>query len=277
MKRIPIAARRIAVLALGSVVALGASGAFPSSAQIAAEPPAEGGAEDGAGAWIKRLSLGLSAGITAWDLASTEFENRGRAAELAPAGFTIQDDSFGPGLSVAAELRVRVRSEWYARAHAEYALVSASGDDRTDLAALGDNAATPVALTTETRAQFDPVVVGVGAVRRFNLATMNVGVGLSLLVVPARLKAESTVSEGAGATASEWNWSGVGLGGEATVQFEQRTAGGLNLFVELFGRLGRASADLEEKGFESEFVPATRTLDLSGGGARLGFRFGSGA
>lgn len=218
------------------------------------------------------VSLALAGGFQMWTLPALEDALRLRGEELAQDGYELGRESFDLTYAYGAELEVRLSRAWFARAQFEWTRLRLEERDRRFVQFLGGAERTPVSLSYGTKVQTRPVLASVGLGRAWRTRAVRMGLSGSLVLAPLRVVDEINVyleTE----TITEVQSKGTGVGAELAASLDYFTDVEMNLFVELFGRIGAVDVETEDDLWNGTIVPARRRVDLDGGGIRVGFRW----
>ena len=217
-------------------------------------------------------SLAVSGGVQLWTLTDLESAITARAEELAIDGYQVGKDSFNPAFAYGAELQVRLSEKWFTRLQFDWTRLSLDDRDRQFLQYLGGRQRTPVSLSYETKVQTHPLLAELGLGRSWRNSSLRFGLAGSLVVAPIKVLDEITVYIEQ-TTTSEVSATGTGVGGELTVSCDYFTDSDMNVFMELFGRMGGTDVELDDGVWESTILPGSRHIGIGGAGLRVGFRW----
>ncbi len=218
------------------------------------------------------LTLGISGGYQYWTLGSLEESLEIRNSVYEDQGYNFAEASFGPTYAFGAELQVRLTRDWFFRSQAEWTRMSWEDRDRQFLLYLSGRERTPVSLGYTARVESSPLIFAFGLGRSLRWDAVRWGLSANWVVAPVKVVDELQAFLGS-ETTFEVESSGVGHGLETALSVDYFTDSNLNLFAEAFWRTGSADVDVNTSEWASTILPATRHVDLGGGGLRLGFRW----
>ncbi len=219
---------------------------------------------------FRRVSFAVHAGFSGWTLSSLESTMEHRADVLAAEGFDLHGADFPSGAAFGVALEVRLPAPWFLRAGADWSRTRTDVRDRKTVSTLVGRR--PISFSFETRVDPDPFLFHAGVGRSFHVGPGRLGVSASGILAPMRIEEtyEIVIDTTSEITTSA---SGVGVGGEAAASYDYFTDARMNLYAELFARLGSTTVRLDAPLRESELVPGERDIDFTGVGLRFGFRW----
>lgn len=218
------------------------------------------------------VTLGITGGFQYWSLSDLEAAVDRRATELAVDGYAMEPGAYPMTFSYGLDLQFRLTRAWFARAQFDWVRLSVDDRDRRSLQFLGARERTPVSLSAKTRVETHPLVMAFGLGRSWRTPSLRWGLASGLVVAPLKVVDEIGVFLEAD-TVSEVEATGTGFGADLAVSCDYFTDSNMNLFAELFGRIGSADVELTDDVWESTILPGTRRVNLDGVGLRLGFRW----
>ena len=218
------------------------------------------------------VTVGVSGGFQHWSLSDLEEAFDRRSADYASDGYVLEASSYPTTMSYGLDLQYRFSRRWFARAQFDWVRLTFDDRDRQSLQFLGSRDLTPVALTAKTRVQTQPLLMSFGLGRSWRNPSVRWGVTTGFVVAPLKVIDEIGVFLESD-TVSEIEATGTGLGADLAVSCDYFTDSNMNLFAEIFGRVGSADVELERPIWESTILPGTRAVNLDGVGIRLGFRW----
>ena len=218
-----------------------------------------------------RLTLGLSGGVQWWLLDYLEKFLDRRAEFYSPYGYDLGAASFGATGGFGADLQWRLARGFFLRAQFEWTRVEWEVRDRQVLEVLGDRQ--PVSLTYRTRVGTNPLVASLGLGWGAELTKVRLGLVTGMVIAPLYVRDVLQIYFGAAGNETEAEAKGTGIGLDTAFAIDYFTDVPMTLYLELFGRYGRTRVELEQQALESSNLPATRVVDFTGVGVRLGVRW----
>lgn len=219
---------------------------------------------------FRRVSFAVHAGFDRWMLSSLESTLDRRAESFSADGFNLEGADFKTSSTFGTEFQVRWNDLWFLRSSIDWTRTRADVRDRQTLSTLGGRRA--VSLTFESRVRTDPFLFSFGVGRVFRFRSLRLGVSAGGVLAPVSLEEDYEIVLDTISKAST-SASGVGAGLETVVALDYFTDARMNLVVELFGRLGSTTVNLDVEEREGTNVPGERGVDFSGIGLRLGVRW----
>lgn len=221
-----------------------------------------------------RFSLGITGGFQYWSLTALEGTLNERAELLARDGFALDRADFDITYAYGLEFQGMLNRDWFARGQVEWSPPAWNTRSSAVVGRLGGSGPRPrISVAYESKVRTDPVLVSLGAGRAVMRRSVRFGFSGNLIIAPVRVEDVLEVAIDGLPTESEVVASGTGLGLGANVSIDYFTDVRTTLYLDLFGRLGSTTVELEESWWESATLPRKRRIDFDGAGIRLGLRW----
>jgi hypothetical protein len=165
-----------------------------------------------------------------------------------------------------------VSRNWFAYLQVDWTQLKFDDRDLRTVPALGGAERTPVSISYESRVRTRPFIFTPGIGRAWHSRAVRFAIAANAVIAPLKVEDFFNVYLDTEHD-SEVSATGTGFGYGGTVTMDYLTDTNMTLFLEGFFRVGGTDVELDSSEWESPTVPGTRTVDFTGGGLRLGFRW----